>query len=432
MNPSLWRTIIMRAGIVLLACFTFVPFYIEASPVETVEVAVSSTTGDMPGSMEERVKASISSIGNNVFVGKEENIFRLNSEQYNKVLGDIINRVVIGYMVNNLQVDYGTHTIISVQLQPVGKIIRTVETRIDYGNLTTEAANYVKKDAAAIPELMSELLTGLPVDSVGWAESVSQSAGRDLVARVLPEFDAKFEVESGENTKVHIFLIPKGEIVRTGQLSFHKTTVPQILLLRAATKTESAMKSLEGLPINFVSRHREDISSQMREMLLKDSFIKKYEIEVTADLIPGKTSILKVDALTDHWIIKTEAWLDAGREGNKNYAFHGMLGHYIGTNDIVFGEVRLYPGPMDWNVYGGFSHRFGNTLETGYKYDFVESSNHIFSTVFINERMALRYDRDFAKRENEYGLSYKVHNYMTVEYVYNNEEGGWLRLIANL
>lgn len=36
------------------------------------------------------------------------------------------------------------------------------------------------------------------------------------------------------------------------------------------------------------------------------------------------------------------------------------------------------------------------------------------------------------EKENEYGLSYKIHNYITLEYVYNDEEGKWLRLIANL
>ena len=80
------------------------------------------------------------------------------------------------------------------------------------------------------------------MDSVGWAESVSQSAGRDLMKQILPEFDAKFEVHSGKETKVRIFLIPKGEIVRSSVLSFHTTTIPRILLIRAASRTEEAMQ----------------------------------------------------------------------------------------------------------------------------------------------------------------------------------------------
>ena len=312
------------------------------------------------------------------------------------------------------------------------EIIRTVITEIYYGNLTEEAAKYVQKDTISVPVLMTELLTGLPVDSVGWAESVSQSAGRDLMKQILPEFDAKFEVHSGKETKVRIFLIPKGEIVRSSVLSFHKTTIPRILLFRAASRTEEAMKGLEGLPVSFVARHSQDISNHMKEILLADSFIKKYEIDVETNLSAGTDSVLKVDALTDHWIIKTEAWLDTGRDGDKNYAFRGMLGHYMGKHDVLFGEVQLYPGPMEWNVYGGWQHRFGDVFEIGYKYDFMESTNHVFARVPFGEKVALRYNYDFGKKESEYGLSYKIHNYMTLEYVYNEEEGKWLRLIANL
>lgn len=242
MIPSLRKQAVVQAGVGLLACFVFLPHNVDAAPIKSVGVSAATTQGEVPDSVRKRIESSISAIGNRVFVGKEENIFRLNAIQYNKVLADIVNRVVIGYMVSDLQVTYGTHTSISVELQPVGEIIRAVSTEIDYGNLTEEAARYVQKDTTSVPMLMTELLTGLPVDSVGWAESVSQSAGRDLMKQILPEFDAKFEVHSGKETKVRIFLIPKGEIVRSSVLSFHKTTIPRILLFRAASRTEEAMK----------------------------------------------------------------------------------------------------------------------------------------------------------------------------------------------
>lgn len=318
MIPSLRKQAVVQVGVGLLACFVFLPHNVDAAPIKSVGVSAATTQGEVPDSVRKRIESSISAIGNRVFVGKEENIFRLNAIQYNKVLADIVNRVVIGYMVSDLQVTYGTHTSISVELQPVGEIIRAVSTEIDYGNLTEEAARYVQKDTTSVPMLMTELLTGLPVDSVGWAESVSQSAGRDLMKQILPEFDAKFEVHSGKETKVRIFLIPKGEIVRSSVLSFHKTTIPRILLFRAASRTEEAMKGLEGLPVSFVARHSRDISNHMKEILLEDSFIKKYEIDVETNLSAGTDSVLKVDALTDHWIIKTEAWLDTGRDGDKN------------------------------------------------------------------------------------------------------------------
>lgn len=432
MFSSLLKRRMIRAGFLLLVSSFLLAAPAQAAPIEKVDVDLSAVGGDLPPAVEKRVVSSISSIGNRILVGKEENLFVLNSAEYNKVLADIINRVVIGYVVQDLTVDYGRDTAIHVSLQPVGQIIRQVDTEIDYGGLTPEAARYVERDAADVPRLMDNLLVGLPVDSVGWAESVSQSAGRDLLAQILPEFQANFEVESGEHTKVRIYLIPQGKIVRSSRLTFEKTTIPRLLMLRAAEETETALSHLQGLPVDFVTRHRDTIASDMNDILKKDSFIQKYGIATDTTLISGETAELRVNALTDHWIIRTEVWLDAGRDGNKNTAVEGMLGHYLGKHDTVFGEARFYPGPMDWNVYGGFTHQFGSFMNIGYKYDFVDNANHIFSVVPIGDKFALRYDRDFRKKDNEYGFSYKIHNYITLEYVYNDEEGKWLRLIANL
>lgn len=432
MFSSLLKKQMMRAGFLLLVSSFLLPFSAEAAPIEKVDVSLSAVGGDLPPAVEKRVISSISSIGNRVLVGKEESLFSLNSSAYNKVLADIINRVVIGYVVSDLTVSYGRDTALHVTLQPVGQIIRHVDTEIDYGGLTPEAARYVAEDTADVPALMDNLLIGLPVDSVGWAESVSQSAGRDLLSQILPEFQANFEVESGENTKVKIYLIPQGKIVRSSRLTFEKTTIPRLLMLRAAEETETALSALRGLPVDFMTRHSEKISSDMNDILKRDSFIEKYGIATDTTLVSGETAELRVNALTDHWVIRTEVWLDAGRDGDKNTAVEGMLGHYIGRHSTVFGEARFYPGPMDWNVYGGFSHQFGSFMVLGYKYDFVDNANHIFGNVPIGNKFSLRYDRDFKKRENEFGFSYKIHNYITLEYVYNDEDGKWLRLIANL
>lgn len=421
------------AGVLLAAMFSsFSGGEAAAAPVEAVYVSVSSTEGTIPPSVEKRIAASISAIGRRVLQGKEASLFQLDPDTYNRVLADIVNRVVVGYVVDRIHVSYGRETDIAVSLQPVGRVVQQVDTVINYGNLSPEAAVLVKQDTAGIEARMSDLLLGLPVDSVGWAESVSQSAGRDLLAAALPEFAASFDVTSGEHTKVRIYLIPQGEIVRTGRLVFRETTIPRILMYNAAERTERAMRDLEGLPVSFVQRHKADIEADMAEMLRSDPFVKTYEIEIRTSLLPGPSSELSVDALTDHWVIRGQAFLDAGRDGNRSAALTGLLGHYAGKNDILYGEARFYPGPVDWNVYGGWMHRIGGEYTAGYAYDFVQKSGHIRAGKTFGDRWAFRYDRDLAEKENEYGLSYRLHNYMTVEYVYNDEEGKWLRFIANL
>ena len=84
----------MRAGLFLLVSSFSLPPAAEAAPIRQVDVHVGVTEGDLPPAVEKRIVSSISSIGNRILVGKEENLFRLNSSEYNKVLADIINRDV--------------------------------------------------------------------------------------------------------------------------------------------------------------------------------------------------------------------------------------------------------------------------------------------------------------------------------------------------
>lgn len=399
--------------------------------VEQVSVNVQASEGEIPPSVSRRITASIAAIGSRVLVGQPVNVFRLNEESYDKVLADIVNRVVVGYVVTDIHVSYDTVTTIQITLQPVGEIIQSVDTEIDYGNLTPQAVHLLQSDLGTIQAAMENLLVGLPVDSVNWAESVSQAAGRDVLAQSLPEFTANLEVTPGVHTKVHIFLIPTGDIIRECKVSFRRTTVPRIMLYTAVNKTEDYMSGLEGLPVLFAERHRQQILDDTKTLLVNDPFIRKYGISVNTNLQVGEDTELKVDALTDRWVIQSQAWMDMGREGNKVVTVEGLLGRYAGKHDLFFGEARFYPGPVDWDVYAGWGHRFGNLMTIGYKYDITDSSNHLFIGRDIGERWHLRYERDLQNDVNETGLSYKLHNYFTLEYVRENNKN-WLRMIANL
>lgn len=405
---------------------------VEASPIQEVTVDLVSTDEEMPASVKQRVEASIIAIGNRILVGKEKDLFLLNQSQYNVVLSDIVNRVVAGYIVSGLEMEYGTTTVMHIKLSPVGQTIKKVNTIIEYRNIMPLAQELIQEDLVNITHQMSNLLIGLPVDSLGWAESVSQTAGQQIVNQALPEFDAHFKVDSGEETTVHISLVPRGEIIRTGKLTFRKTTIPRLFMYRATSKTEQTMWDLEGLPVDFVVRHREEISMYMKNMLEQDSFVKQYDLDIETLLHPGIETELLVDALTDHWIIQGEAWLDIGHEGKKNTAINGFLGHYVGTNDVVFGEIRFYPSPVTFNVFGGWQHYFGKAFYMGMKYNFSNNEIHYLVHKDFGTSWAFQYDRNFTDSIDEIGVLYKLHNYMTIEYIYNNEEGNWLRLIVNL
>lgn len=432
MNPSLWRRKAIFLGMAFCATFVLVPNETKAAEIQDVKVQIESGNHEMPLSVKKRIAQSIMSMGERIFSGKDDRLFLANQKQYDKVLSDIVNRVVIGYMVTDLHVDYGKQTMMHVTLQPVGESIQTVETVVDYGSLSKEATSYVKKDAMHVGHLMESLLVGLPIDSIGWAENVSQSAGKDLLAKVLPEFDTNFDVIPGKHTKVRIYLIPKGSIIRSSEIFFRRMDIPRLIMLKSVWQAEEMLKALEGLPVAFVNRHYDEISSDLEKTLQNNSIIQKYKISVHTELQGADKSILFIDATTQEWMIRTEGWFDINRKENKSYAFHGILGYSWNKNSRIFSELIWYPGPMKCNFFVGMNHRLGNGMYAGGKYDIANRHTHVFGQMKISDRMMIDYDRNITEAWNEFGLLYKLHNYMTVEYVYNNKDGNWFRLIANL
>lgn len=432
MNPSLWKQKVIFLGMAFCATFVVLPNETMAAEIQDVKVQIESGNYEMPLSVKKRITESITSVGERIFSGKDDRLFLANQKQYDKVLSDIVNRVVIGYMVTDLHVDYGKQTMMHVTLQPVGESIQTVETVVDYGSLSKEATSYVKKDAMHVGHLMESLLVGLPIDSIGWAENVSQSAGKDLLAKVLPEFDTNFDVIPGKHTKVRIYLIPKGSIIRSSEIFFRRMDIPRLIMLKSVWQAEEMLKALEGLPVAFVNRHYDEISSDLEKTLQNNSIIQKYKISVHTELQGADKSILFIDATTQEWMIRTEGWFDINRKENKSYAFHGILGYSWNKNSRIFSELIWYPGPMKWNFFVGMNHSLGNGMYAGGKYDIANRHIHVFGQMKISDRMMIDYDRNITEAWNEFGLLYKLHNYMTVEYVYNNKDGNWFRLIANL
>lgn len=432
MNPSFWIKKAIFFGMAF--CSTLIPItdVVYGEKIEEIKVDIRSEAHPLSDTVKKRISQSITSIGKRIFEGKEADSFIPHQKQYNRVLSDVINRVVMGYVVTDVEVKYGKTATIGITLMPVGQSVKTVETTIDYGGLSEEAISYIKKDIGQVEELMESLLVGLPVDSIGWAENVSQSAGKERLKEKLPEFDSTFEVTPGDHTKIRIYLIPKGEIVRSSAISFRRMDIPRLLMWRSTLDVENKMKALEGLPVSFVNRHHGDISSDMEATLKDNPIMKKYHIAVGTDLQAGAHSILYIDAKTKVWVIRTEGWFDVNRRENKNYAFHGIVGYYWRPHDQVFAEVVWYPGPMEWNLFGGWQHRIGRSLAVGGKYDVANREAYVFGKVRVNERTLILCARNLTEETNEFEFLYKLHNYMTAEYVYNNRDGNWLRLIANL
>ena len=95
-----------------------------AAPVSQVTVELTATAGTIPPLVEKRIAASIQTVGNHVFLQQDDGDILRRQGEYNRQVYDIIDRVLIGYTVEHIQIVPGPETVLRVQIRPWGDTIR--------------------------------------------------------------------------------------------------------------------------------------------------------------------------------------------------------------------------------------------------------------------------------------------------------------------
>ena len=157
-----------------------------AAPVTHVAVRVSSLGEAIPPLVEKRICASIETIGNHVFLGADDQAVLNRQDEYTRMVYDITDRVLIGYTVEHIELVPGPETMLSVQIRPWGSTIRRVHVRFDYGSLPTLGQEMAGRDLTGVSAFIENLLTGLPVDALDWANGTVKAVMETELETELP------------------------------------------------------------------------------------------------------------------------------------------------------------------------------------------------------------------------------------------------------
>ena len=179
----------MVVRIFLLACLCFFSTWatVDAVTITKVVPSVSISDGMLPLLVQKRLAASVQTIGNHVLVGQSTEDVAANPNDYYRIINDIINRVLIGYTVENITVTPGAETGLAVTVRPWSDTIQRVHVQVDYGALSPMGKTLVQQDLQQVQPIIENALVGLPVDaSLDWANGISQSIIQDRLAEVLP------------------------------------------------------------------------------------------------------------------------------------------------------------------------------------------------------------------------------------------------------
>lgn len=428
------RQFMLMPVLVLVAFVLNMPLgsfaYAAADTVETVTVLITSPEGKPPVRIAKRMEASVATVGNHVFTGRSVAEINAGKNDYERIVSDVIGRVLVGYSVEEVHISPGRITQIAVTITPWGDVVRDVHLEMDFGNLSPDVAGLITKDMGDLEELLAGVLVGLPIDSLDWAGGVSKTVIRELLTAQLPEFRSNFDIVSGTRTIVKLSLAPQGPVVQDTRVSLRSRTIPNVLLWKAKPAVEEAAKMMNGLPVAFVERHSAYFNTRLAEVVRDHPVAKEYGLTLTPEVIAGKQTQIQLKAETTKYRLTLEGYVDMGREDD-NTAIKLHAGKFINSADELFTEVEFIPSSVSWKFYPGWSHKIGTTTYAGMKYDISDKDNILWINQNFGSDWSLRLEHASSTDGDEIGLRYKIHDFLSAEYVVGEHEN-WLRLIGHL
>ena len=402
---------------------------VGAVPVTGVRAIVEGRDGPLPAVMERRIEAGVGTVGEQILIGRDTEEVRAHSDEYARVTTDILDRILYGYTVERLSVMADETTDIYVRLVPYGPVVESVRTEIHYGNLAQAVIPYVHADIGSIAGQAEQILIGVPTDSLDWSAGIVERTMRERLEDRLPEFTVRTELEGEANPVLHVYLVPTGDIVRRTETNIVSDTLPTAVFWSLKKKFDNYVKVFEGVPAAFVSRHESEILADVQTELNETRAHARFGVALTPALLTGANLELRIDAETDSYTVKADGYIDMGRTDSE-VALRLHMGYRRGKHEY-FIETELYPETYTWRFYPSYAYRMTPSTTIAYQFNLNESEHRTRIVQDFGDKWHLRLQRDWKGRRNEFGLGYDIHDYVTLEYIFDDDDN-WLRVIGHM
>ena len=426
-----------QAVFLLGILFCLLPLTAEAgSRVENLDVSVTSETG-LPPLVQQRMETSVRVIAEQLLLGLPTSTEPAEVAQKSEVIRQVFDKVLVGYTVRQVSLTLGSTAAVRVDLLPWSDQIQTivVDTKVEGMPPAVEAL--VRRDLADVNTVFSDALYGLPVAAADWTNGVLKHHLNDYLAAHLPEFRGDFDVETdGSAAKVSLTVYPRLPVARTTDLSMRSDTVPNFTLLNHRELMQQQVDSLVGVPVAFVARHQHDFEQQFAKTLDAQQDFRALRMKSVVTIAPQERMEVMSRSDSDRYRARLTGWVDMGRRESKyeneidSMRFRLHAGRMMTSRDEVFAQFDFMPQKVDWDWELGYGHRVGTGTTGQIRYDMRKNRFVLGALQEIAPCWQLRYEYRFADQLGEAGLLYKVHDFLSLEYVLDKTQG-WLRLIGN-
>lgn len=415
--------------IVLSLLAIWLPNAVNAAIIEKVSVQVIDR-GSTSSVLLDRMSASMQTVSEQLLIDKDTERVRPVEGEYTRLLGEIGDRVLNGYQMENITLELNSVTQVTMVVSPWSETINNVFVDLQFSGVEVDTAALLQKKLPRLREQLESVLRGSSVDASDWAGGVLRRLVREQVETALPEFRAAVDVvREDDRTVVQVVIYPVGQLVQSVDYEMVSQSIPNLLLLNIKQRYAEKTQGLRGLPVSYVERHKQELEQEFLREISGEPEVIRHNLRPTVALTAGANSDFSIRMESDEYKIWFEGYGDIGRDDN-NISGRAHFGKYISKRDELFGEVGVALDDVNWDFSAGYALHHGKTT-LSYMRRSPTGENVYRIEQDITPKWRLRYERFSGSDTTEIAVRYRIHEFLSAEYVYSNDKP-YFRIVGNL
>jgi len=410
----------------------------DAASILRVEHVTAEVTadGNLPPLVRCRMEESVQTIAGQLLEGQAVGDLSAGRAQKERLIHEVFDKVLVGYTVRRVTIIPAAETIVRVELLPWAEVVGQVQVETIVEGMPPRIEKLVRQDLQGIEQVFGDALTGLPIAASDWTNGVIKHHLNAYMAGHLPEFRADFELDTEPCTKVRLVVYPRLPVIRTVNLSMRSDTIPNFYLLAHRELMQQLTEDLVGVPVSFVRRHETELSQQLAEELDRQKDFKALGMKTQVTMNTAERLHIMTRSDTEKYRLRLTGWLDISRdktsrhEESGNLVFRLHAGRMLSRFDELFLQADFMPQSMDWGGMAGYDRQIGSRFHARLGYDLAERHFVLAAFQQLAPRWLLRYEYRFAEQHGETALRYKMHDFLSLEYLIDRDQN-WLRILGN-
>ncbi len=401
---------------------------ILAAPVTKVNVTIRDEAGKTSPVLLHKMEDSMQVVASQLFNSRDSEFILADRSGYEHLLSEISDHVITGYQTNRVFLSVvhepeGTAVDLAFSVAPWAQTVQQVDVDIQFSGV-------MQAKIPALKEQLQETLQGASLDAADWAGGILRGQVKSCVEKALPDFKAAVDLTAKDGSaQVQVVIYPVGELVRTVEYSMISRSIPNILLMQLKYKYADKAKSLQGLPVSCLETNHEVLAERLLQELSEEPQVRRHHLQPQVIIHPGPETQVELLLESDEYKIWFEGYGDIGRKDH-NLSGRAHIGKFISRRDEIFGEAGVDLKHVKWDFNAGYAYHWGKATLSYMRRIPADANIYRFEYDFT-PKWRFRYEHFGNTKENEYAVRYRIHEFLSGEYVYSTNKS-YFRIVGNL